>query len=374
MNSDNRLFFLVTQAELWMYTKVTQHLTSAGIDFSIISMPNLELSHLTLQQSAQLNQKKLLDDGITSVLGVCEDGKILSPRKIASGSIVVVDQPNIELGLRWHPLFASRRFRLAYGAYGYKVSPLDKWNFNQFIHKKGWSIFVESEWHLHKFLEFNPTNGRQFHLTGSPKIQALRDLSKDDSSRDKRPVIVWAPHWSIGSENHLRYGTFDLVFLSMLRLAHEREDINFVLRPHQRLDKELRVRDKTLQDFLETWGKLPNCTVSLEAAYQGTLAGASCLITDSGSFIAEFSSLGKPLILLRRRDSSGYNEVGERIVSQQETLMLDPENFIQEKFELSLKSLLKSFSTKPYTVPSDLFPEIDSGGEIAHILMRGLTN
>jgi len=363
-----KLFFLVTQPQLWMYSLVLGELDRLHIPYRVVAMPNLEHKHLNKLASVEENRRLLRENGVDSASGLDAKGRILSPLAFKRGSIFVVDQPNLEIGCAWHPIFTTRRFRLAYSAYGIKVSPLDIWNFRQNIHRDGWVIFAESEWHLRELERHNPARKATYILSGSPKIELMR---KAQRTKIKETGVVWAPHWSIGRSNRLRYGSFDVVFEDMLAIAEDFSDISFTLRPHQRLDSELRsLRKEPLQVFLDKWLQLPNTKVSLESEYQQTLAEASMLITDSGSFIAEYSSIGKPLILLRREDSAGYNEFGDLLMQAQHSLTISEENLGAGNLRADIKSLIIA-CLETIVIAPDLFPDLESSREIAKFLAAG---
>lgn len=353
-----------------MYSRLVAHLESMNIRYQIYAMPNLELRHLTKTESAERNKRLLASQGVTSKLGTDRYGQIIKPRLLPKGAILFVDQPNLELGLEWHPYFASHRFKVAYSAYGFKVSPLDKWNFRQIVHKRGWAVFAESKWHLGRLQEHNPRSRSNFYLSGSPKIEAMRQALAS-GSKFAKPTLVWAPHWSIGSNSPLKYGTFDVVFPALVRLAKKNAEFNWILRPHQRLDSELRARGSKLSEYLSIWNSLDNCSTSSEALYQATLASAQGLITDSGSFLAEFSSLGKPLILLRRSDSVGYNSIGEEIISHQKRLEINLSTFNEADFEQELGQLLPTLNRNGPDI-SHLFPKVDTSAFMARIISQEL--
>lgn len=362
------LFFLVTQPQLWMYSLVLGELDKLHVPYQVIAMPNLEHKHLNNLASVEENRRLLRENGVESQSGVDTKGRVLSPLAFKRGSIFVVDQPNLEIGKAWHPILTTRRFRLAYSAYGIKVSPLDSWNFRQIIHRRGWVIFAESDWHLSQLERHNPSRKGTYLLSGSPKIELMRKAHK---AKLKETGVVWAPHWSIGRGNRLRYGSFDLVFDEMLAVAEEFSDIPFTLRPHQRLDSELRsLRKEPLQKFLDKWMELPNTKFSGESGYQRTLAESSLLITDSESFIAEYSSIGKPLILLRREDSAGYNEFGDLLMQGQFSLKISQDNLGVGNLRSDIQRLIEDCLETEVSHPS-LFPDLPSSREIANFLAAG---
>ena len=114
----------------------------------------------------------------------------------------------------------------------------------------------------------------------------------------------------------------------------------------------------------------PNTKFSGESGYQQTLAESSLLITDSGSFIAEYSSIGKPLILLRREDSAGYNEFGDLLIQGQFSLKISEDYLGVGNLRSDIQRFIEDCIETEVSYPS-LFPDLPSSREIAQTLAAG---
>jgi CDP-glycerol glycerophosphotransferase (TagB/SpsB family) len=72
--------------------------------------------------------------------------------------------------------------------------------------------------------------------------------------------------------------------------------------------------------------------------YFKLFAGSTALITDSGSFLAEYLPTQKPVLVLESESSVGYNEMGQKIVDAYYHAKTAQEvrSFISENIELHI--------------------------------------
>ena len=67
------------------------------------------------------------------------------------------------------------------------------------------------------------------------------------------------------------------------------------------------------EEYLQKWNDLPNAQVYTGAYYQSIFATSDGMIHDSGSFIAEYQYVDKPMIFLTRANEK-FNELGNKVL------------------------------------------------------------
>ena len=187
-----------------------------------------------------------------------------------------------------------------------------------------WRTFLESESFLEYSGHFDLLRDRSCVPVGYPKMDALRDgssvlRSKEESEAEATPEVVFAPHHSITNDHHDSYGTFSWSGRWMLEMARANQDVRWIFKPHPKLKESLvssgeMSTSEVDQHFLE-WENLDNVETVHDGAYMDRFVRSDAMITDSGSFMLEYLLTGKPILLLRSRESAGYSPFGERIAS-----------------------------------------------------------
>ena len=69
-----------------------------------------------------------------------------------------------------------------------------------------------------------------------------------------------------------------------------------------------------IDKYYAFWNDLPNTSFCNESDYFDIFKSSDALITDCGSFLAEYLPTRKPIMLLVNSNSIGYNEVGCKLV------------------------------------------------------------
>lgn len=312
--------YLVSQVELFQAEGFLQELSrDSRFDVRVIIFPNFENSSLSPSESVltQLNDLRFSGLALTSVCA-SQPSDLPSPlRVIRPGGLIFVDQPHQNLGRKWRPFSLAPFWLLAYVPYGFKVSPGFSNNFSLPFFSLLWRIFAESDWHSNQFLSANVARPRHIFSLGYPKMDRFKMANIDTASQgSERAKIIWAPHWSVRDET-LGYGTFEWSYPAMFEIAREYPMIHWIFKPHQRLSQQVissgLMSASEWRKFLQDWESLENGSVLFGSGYIEAFDESVALITDSGSFLGEYTFTTKPILLLKSDSSQGYNETGQRI-------------------------------------------------------------
>lgn len=120
-------------------------------------------------------------------------------------------------------------------------------------------------------------------------------------------MVIYAPHWSIGSEKYDTFGNYS-TFLCMGRLileyAKKHIEFQWVFKPHPGLKNALRESGEwtkgQIDEYWAEWEKLGVGCYTCD--YPSLFVKSKVMITDCASFLPEYFATGKPLIHLISRN------------------------------------------------------------------------
>ena len=175
--------------------------------------------------------------------------------------------------------------------------------YDEFLLNVVWRRYLETDMHKKWAVEYSKSRGRNAVVTGYPGIELLikegaepvRWAWKIKDRRLKR--IIWAPHHSIFATDMYKYAAFLMICDGMVDLAKRYQDqVQFAFKPHPlRRNKLEKIWGKEKTDCYYTeWAQMPNTTV-VEGDYIDLFLSSDAMIHDSGSFIAEYLYLDKPV-------------------------------------------------------------------------------
>ncbi|MCC5968290.1 MAG: hypothetical protein JJU24_19440 [Natronohydrobacter sp.] len=233
--------------------------------------------------------------------------------------IVFIQQP---WGMQDLPRRLAGRVRAAYVHYGLSVISNDRMHYGlPDFHPFLWRYFVPTPLHAQAVQTIGRVRPQAVRVVGHPKLDAYRAPPPARAAvalwarphQPERKRIIYAPHHALGP-NSLRLGTFAWSGPAMLALAERSPDVDFLLRPHPNLGHALArsgiMSAAQWQAYLEAWRSGGNTSLSLDEAYFDLFRSSDALITDSGSFLAEYLPTGQSLIRLTRPDSAPLNSFG----------------------------------------------------------------
>jgi CDP-glycerol glycerophosphotransferase (TagB/SpsB family) len=189
------------------------------------------------------------------------------------------------------------------------------------FHPYLWRYYTQTEAHRAMHLAHDPSAYDRLVVTGYPKLDVY--LEDDPTERLDHPVwgegqgdtrIIFAPHHSLGQDN-LNMGTFRWTHERMLEFARSHERLRWVYKPHATLRHSVVKNGIMTREqyavYERAWADLPNATIYDSGDYFDIFRSSDVLITDSGSFLAEYLPTGNPIIWLVHPTTIGLNEVGQ---------------------------------------------------------------
>lgn len=211
-----------------------------------------------------------------------------------------------------------------YVPYSFRIDYLTEIQFNQFFHNAMWRNYYETEIHLNIARKIADNKGKNVIVTGYPTIDRTRiELGKENNSWKPQNIskkrVVWAPHWTIPGyqTTQLDWSCFLIYADYILKIALEFEnEVQFAIKPHPLLIKTLssdKLWGSTKTDeYFNQWKQLKNCQFN-DGEYWDLFLDSDALIHDSGSFMAEYLALQKPVLYTQNRENIAetFNEFGK---------------------------------------------------------------
>jgi len=218
-----------------------------------------------------------------------------------------------------------------YIPYNIKVIDEPKAHYDQEIHNKSQTVFAESQWHEEQFKRFSRARGKNVKSFGSYKFESF-DRRRQLSRSEKRKSILIAPHWTFRDQK-IAIGDFDNYRKQIDTLPILYPNLTFFFRPHPSWSTSILklglMSDETLAEYIRFWQSQENCNYVPNMDID-KFSDISALITDSGSFIAEFLPTLVPMYLLHKRMK--FNDFGQAIANTHYTTVdfSNSEMFIQK--------------------------------------------
>jgi CDP-glycerol glycerophosphotransferase (TagB/SpsB family) len=134
-----------------------------------------------------------------------------------------------------------------------------------------------------------------------------------DDEKGSTGQIIFAPHHSF-EEKSLGLATFIWSGFCFLAFAEQNPNIEFIFKPHPRfryaLERNLIFSKDKIEEFYKRLDQASNILICEDGDYGEIFRKSRLLITDCGSFLAEYYVFNKPVVHLISQSSVGLTELG----------------------------------------------------------------
>lgn len=179
--------------------------------------------------------------------------------------------------------------------------------YNQDFHVAQWKIFASNDSALDLYKDQSEAKGQNVIVTGYPAMELLLEKLEFKSNsldswktNDGRLKVIWAPHHSVEQSKVTPYATFleHAEFFKSLASIYK-DKIVWSFKPHPLLKQKLYSHpawglDKT-NDYYNFW-RTQEFTQLDESEYIDLFCASDAMIHDSGSFLAEYLYIKKPVL------------------------------------------------------------------------------
>lgn len=200
------------------------------------------------------------------------------------------------------------------GSYGDDIA-----QYNQDFHNSVWKIFASHNSSYEIFKKVAQTKAMNVVVSGYPAMETLIELrvSKNISdpwiNKDSRFRVIWAPHHTI-DDPVLPYSNFLKYAEAFKQLADKyKENLVWCFKPHPILKSKLYLHENwgrvKTDEYYDYWKNSAYTQIS-EGDYAALFIHSNFMIHDSGSFLAEYLYLEKPVMYLLDRNNGGQFYTG----------------------------------------------------------------
>ena len=287
--------------------------------------------------------------------------------------IIFINNPNMFSFGVFKNININLKYLTCYINYSINVASLDDYHYNNSSINTCYKMFAETYYCYKKHMNIN--NGFNTVLTGYPKLDSYKkDIGKciiPKKIDNGNKIVIYAPHWTIGKTDMIRLGTFNLYHKYFMKLLKENPNINFVFKPHP--DLRYRIIDSKIMDieyyenYIKEWDNSNNGIYISDGEYIDLFRKSSCLITDSGSFIAEYLPSENPCIYLINPEKENlientFNDFAKPIVNSY--YLCYNEKDINKYFNEIIINENDYMKDKRLNLIKDCFINIGSAGKI----------
>ncbi|MBT5491794.1 hypothetical protein HOK00_05815 [bacterium] len=178
--------------------------------------------------------------------------------------------------------------------------------FNQNFHIAQWKIFASHKASLDIYKNISVTKAQNVLVTGYPSMEIFLEKLNNNSfenpwkNKDDRLRIIWAPHHSVELNQNVPYSNFLNHSNLFVELAEKyKNKIIICFKPHPMLKVKLYNHPnwgKEKTDNYYSYWKSNEFTQINEGEYIDLFCSSDAMIHDSGSFLAEYLYMKKPVL------------------------------------------------------------------------------
>jgi len=365
-----RVAFLCEENPKWGYQSIYDEMKK---DKTFEVLPIINLPIITYRRQEFLQEKNIAffkSFGIDAIDGYDYEKNIYKPLEDFKPDILFYQQPWYMLRSQI-PQVVSKYALTCIISYGFTSIDTDSWGSEAIRKNSGnlWKMFAESDYHNKFYSKAAELKHKDILITkGYPKLDNYNLPIEDrferlwnDSNKNERRRIIWAPHHSI-EKYGFEMSNFKEQYLYFLELAKKHPEYSFVVKPHPALRykciSEKFLTEQEYDDYIAQWNSLENATVYTDGNYFDIFKTSDVLITDSSSFLAEYFYSGKPIIFFESPNRAGFNKFGLKMKKGFYTpeKTEDTENLLETlliKREDKLKNIRKNIIKKEFYYPKN---------------------
>lgn len=187
----------------------------------------------------------------------------------------------------------------------------NKEQYDQLSHNAFWKIYSPHQTSKDIYRATRRRGDNGVEVTGLPACESLYNQSSKAEWHWKAPSgkklrVIWAPHWLIRPD--LKLATIYELGNVIREIAEKyRDRVEWVMRPHPFLRPTLEQhpewgKEKT-DAFFQFWSDSPFTQIE-EGDYVDLFRTSDAMIHDSGSFLAEYLCVDKPVMYLKTENTS----------------------------------------------------------------------
>ena len=302
-----RVLFIVSEIAKWKEQALYEAMERSDVFHPIVGLSAWNKQHDLspeeldkVHKRAEVFYDRLGDRHVRTV--TCENGALVYHDLSEFKPDVVFYTEQWAPCPKQHPYEVSRYAFTCFLPYYVPDFGITQIDCHQEVERLSWVYFcLGNEWaRLYRRSLFFTCHSCHFVVTGHP---ALDYFCAHRARLPKEEYVIYAPHFSFPhplQQDFYLIGTFDWSGMEMLRYAETHPEIKWVFKPHpilRGLLEKFGVMSKVeVDDYYRRWERIG--LACYDSDYQELFLESRAMITDSGSFLPEYGSTGRPIIRL----------------------------------------------------------------------------
>lgn len=302
-----RVLFIVSEIAKWKEQSLYEAMEKTGEFYPIVGISawnkqsGLDVEELeTVHKRAEAFFDRMGDRHVRTV--TCEEGRKIYHDLSEFKPDIVFYTEQWSPCPKQHPFEVSKYALTCFLPYYVPDFGITWIDCHQQVERFSWIYYCLGEkWkQLYKRSLLLTCHCNNYVATGHPALDLFYE------QRDRQPkenYVIYAPHFSFPHPLQQEYyliGTFDWNGIEILKYAESHPEIKWVFKPHPILKgllSEYGVMSKEeVENYYTRWERIG--VACYDADYQELFLESRVMITDSGSFLPEYGSTGRPVIRL----------------------------------------------------------------------------
>ena len=314
-----RVIFLAIHKSVWKVDPVFQRmLKDPFFEPEILVCPNIAFGEERMLEDMELSYAYFFGKGYPVKKAKKEDRNWVTLEELQPDIIFFTNPHNITRKEYYEDAYLN--YLSCYVSYHHEVGLYggNEAQYNQDIHNAFWKNFAPHQCSKNTYKEYCASRDTNVSVTGYPACEELylENTTNIWKPQEKKKLkIIWAPHHTIINEilpysNFLEYAD---MFVDLI--TNSKDTIQWAFKPHPILKSNLYLHPnwgkKRTDLYYQLWAEGTNSQLE-EGEYNALFQQSDAMIHDSGSFLAEYIYLKKPVLYTVRTENykSYYNEFG----------------------------------------------------------------
>lgn len=304
-----RILFIVSEIAKWKEQSLYEAMEKSGVFYPVVGISawnnqsERKISTKTysdVQVRAERFFDKLGDRHVRTV--TIEDGRWFYHDLSEFNPDIVFYTEQWAPCPKQHPYDVSRYALTCFLTYYVPDFGITQIDCHQQVERMAWTYFcLGKSWaRLYRRSLYLTCHCNKFVVAGHP---ALDRFYEQRSRLPKGNYVIYAPHFAFPHPMQQEFyliGTFEWSGMAILEYAEAHPEVKWVFKPHPVLRgvlSEFGVMSKAeVDDYYRRWERIG--LACYDSDYQDLFLESRVMITDSGSFLPEYGSTGRPVIRL----------------------------------------------------------------------------
>ena len=308
-----KVVFLAIHKSVWKVDPVFQKMLKDPLfEPEILVCPYIPYGEERMLEDMEQAYQYFIEKGYPVKKSLKEDGSWLTLDEIRPDIVFFTNPHNLTRQEYYEDAYLN--YLSCYVPYAHDVSKYGNYigQYNQLFHNAMWKVFAPHNEDFDIFSSYSQSRGANVIVTGYPSCESFfegKNKSPWKEQEKSKLKVIWAPHHTI-NDPVLPYSNFLRLAEFFKNLSLElKEKVQFAFKPHPILKSKLNAHPdwgvSRTNQYYKYWEEGENTQLE-EDDYIELFKWSDCMIHDSGSFLAEYHYVKKPVFYIGDKSTERY--------------------------------------------------------------------